>query len=293
MPEEPRRGDWRRVPRRTPSADDATSGEKGPGLELHLLGSGAALPTAARDTTSLLVRGPDGWSLIDCPGAVVHKLARLGLRPADLRRLLITHDHVDHVYGLAHLLHAIAVAGAPEALEIHGPPAALERVGAIVAAHGLEGDRYPTLRLRPIEMEEGFEVVASDGMRIVAAPTAHGRDTAALRLEAEGASLCHSSDTRPCAAVAALARHADLLLHDCGGPHRLREDFAANHSSAREAGEIAAAAGAAGLVLMHLGVAEEPLLAECLEEAATAFAGPVELGCDGARYAIAGRCGAR
>jgi ribonuclease Z len=93
--------------------------------------------------------------------------------------------------------------------------------------------------------------------------------------------------------VAALARHADLLLHDCGGPHRLREDFAANHSSAREAGEIAAVAGAAGLVLVHLGVAEEPLLAECLEEAKAAFTGPVELGRDGARYAIAGRAGAR
>jgi ribonuclease Z len=263
------------------------------GLELHLLGTGAALPTAARDTTGLLVRGPDGWSLIDCPGAIVHKLARLGLRPADLRRLLITHDHVDHIYGLAHLLHAIAVAGVPDALEIHAPPAALERVEAIVAAHGLEGDRYPRLGLRPIEMEEGFEVVAGDGLRILAAPTAHGRDTAALRLEAGGASLCHSSDTRPCDAVAALAREAGLLLHDCGGPHRLRDDFAANHSSAREAGDIAAAAGVARLVLVHLGVAEEALLAECLEEARAAFEGPVELGCDGDRYALAGRGGAR
>jgi ribonuclease Z len=263
------------------------------GLELYLLGTGAALPTAARDTTSLLARGPDGWSLIDCPGAVVHKLARLGLQPADLRRLLITHDHVDHIYGLAHLLHAIAVAGVPDVLEIHAPPATLERVEAIVAAHGLEGDRYPALSLRPIEMVEGFEVVAGDGMRILAAPTAHGRDTAALRLEAGGASLCHSSDTRPCDAVAALAREAGLLLHDCGGPHRLRDDFAANHSSAREAGEIASAAGVARLVLVHLGVAEEALLAECLEEAGSAFEGPVELGCDGARYALAGRGGAR
>lgn len=256
-------------------------------LRVDVLGSGTGHPTALRDTTSLLVGGGDGWSLIDCPGSVVHKLARLGLSPSSLRRVILTHNHVDHVYGLPHLLHALAIAAETEALELAAPAQTLATVRDLVTAHGLEGERYPRLELVELALEEDIELDAGGGARIRFAPAEHGRDTVSVRFDAgEGAALCHSSDTRPCDALVRLARGADMLFHDCGGPHRLRERFAANHSSAREAGQTAEAAGVDLLVLLHLGVDRSELVEECVAEARGAFGGQVVAASDGARWRL-------
>ena len=254
---------------------------------VHVLGSGSGAPGRDRDTTSLLVGAADGWTLVDCPGSVVSKLARLELRPADLKRVVLTHNHVDHVYGFPHLVHAMGIAGHGGSLTVHAPHQTLDAVKAMVTTHQLHGERYPSLDLQAIEIEEGFVVV--DGkLRLLASPATHGRDTAALRFESGGVAVCHSSDTCPSKAVVRLARDARLLFHDCGGPHRLRNSFLDSHTSAREAGEIAALAAAERLVLIHLGGGDE-LLSESLEEARDAFSGGVELALDGRSYRVTDR----
>ena len=125
-------------------------------LTVHVLGSGSGLPTSRRDTTSLLIRTMDGDTLVDCPGGIVHKLARAGVSPGGLRRVILTHAHVDHVYGLPHLIHAQAVAGVGAVLRIHAPRETLELVRGLVALHGLEGSTYPAVELVPIPLEPGY-----------------------------------------------------------------------------------------------------------------------------------------
>lgn len=255
-------------------------------LRVHVLGCGSGYPTAERDTSSLLIGAPDGWTLVDCPGSVVHKLARLGVAPADLRRVILTHNHVDHVYGLPHLIHALAIAGRRDHIEVAAPRQTLGTVAAMMAAHGLEDARYPQVKGIEIALEEGAEIGAAAGTRIRAAPAAHGRDTVAVRFDAAEASVCHSSDTTPSVAVVRLARGADMLFHDCAGPHRLKGGFAASHSSAREAAEVAADAGVGTLVLMHLGALEGAVLEECVREAESGFSGVVILPHDGAAWVL-------
>lgn len=250
-------------------------------LTVHVLGAGSGLPTARRDTTSLLVHGAGEWTLVDCPGSVVHKLARHGVRPGDLARLVLTHDHVDHIYGLPHLIHAVAISGPGATLRLHAPAATLETVARLVDALGLEGDRYPELHMEEIPAEPGIPVAESEGLRITAAPTLHGRDTRALRFECAGNVACYSSDTRRSEALAGLFAGADLLLHDCAGLHAHREDFASNHSSAREAGEIAAAASVRELLLIHLSPEAERDEAALVKEAEGTFGGRVGVARDG------------
>lgn len=55
------------------------------------------------------IRDDDGVTLIDTAlqgraGAMVSKLDSLGIRPTDIRRILLTHCHPDHAGGAAHLL---------------------------------------------------------------------------------------------------------------------------------------------------------------------------------------------
>ena len=75
-----------------------------PWPQLFVLGSGTALPSAERDNTSLAVDTPEGLWLIDCGGSVYHKLLHLGLDPLRLQGVFLTHNHLDHVYGLPALL---------------------------------------------------------------------------------------------------------------------------------------------------------------------------------------------
>jgi len=255
-------------------------------LRVHVLGSSSGMTSATRDTMGLAIETTEGATLVDCPGGVVHKLARQGLRADALRRVILTHNHVDHVYGIPHLLHALAIGADLDSLTIHAPEQTLETVRAVISAHDLWGPRYADLDLQPIEMVAGTAVVETDGLRITASPAAHGRDTVALRFQAGDLAVCHSSDTRPSEAVEALAKDAGLLLHDCGGLHRDRSEFDHSHSSAREAGRIAGAAGVEQLVLIHLSYDVDQLAEELIAEAGDAFAGDIVLACDEDVYEV-------
>lgn len=253
-------------------------------LTAYVLGSGSGLPTARRDTTALLVVA-GATILVDCPGGVVHKLARLGVRPGDVDDVILTHDHVDHVYGLAHLVHALAIAGEPGPLPVHAPAATLATVRRIVTAHGLDAEGYPVLDLRPVPGEPA-ELLHTGELRVTAAPTAHARDTRALRFATTEAALGHSSDTRYHEPLAALFEGVDVLLHDCAGLEHDRAAFADNHSSAREAGELAARAGARGLRLIHLSPDAERDEEALVREAASAYDGPIAVARDGDLYRL-------
>jgi ribonuclease Z len=99
----------------------------------------------------------------------------------------------------------------------------------------------------------------------------------ALRLDAaEAPSVVYSSDTEPCEAVVELARGADTLIHEAtyaegdGRRHGV-------HSTAREAGEIAARAGVRRLILTHIDPAHHDATAALADEAHQRFDGEVEI----------------
>lgn len=272
------------------NADANVSVDHG-GLVVDVLGAGSGYPTAVRDTSSLLIGSVEGWTVVDCPGSLVHKLAARALPLGALRRIILTHDHVDHVYGLPHLIQALAIEGRADEVHLLAPGQALATVEGMLRVHNLIGDRYPEVRQTEIPMVEATEVLRTEDLRISASPTEHTRDTVALRFETAAAAVCYSSDTRPSEAVTRLAAEVDILLHDCAGPHRLRDTFSGSHSSALEAARVAAAAGARKLVLTHLGARDDDVLKECRAEAEAEFGGPVDLALDGTRWTVPSHAG--
>lgn len=251
-------------------------------MRLTILGSGSGLPTAHRDTCCLLVDAGAGPFLVDCAGGIVSKLARAEVALPELRHVVLTHDHVDHVYGLAHLLHARAVHGGCDELAVRGPAATLRLVEGMVRLHGLTGPRYPTLQLQEVPLVPGSLVYEDAAMRVTATPVEHGRDTIGLRFDAASGSLTHSSDTRYSEALIRLGASTDLLLHDCGGLHADRESgFGDQHASAQEAGRAAAAANAGQLLLMHLPGGKYATARDLEREASAAFGRPVRAARDG------------
>ena len=243
------------------------------------LGSAAAVPDETHANTYLAVEGERGFFLIDCADSPLVRIQRAGLAPERLRGLIITHFHPDHVFGLPILLMNIWLLGRTDPLPVHGLQDALERFEVLMDL--FRWQEWPGLfpvPCRTVTEEVGALVLEDEEFRITGAPVKHLMPTLGLRIENKrsGVVVAYSSDTSPCDAVVALARDADVLIHEAA-----KETL--GHSSAAQAGEIARRAGAGRLVLIHYRLG--PWQYErWLEEAATTFGGPVELAQDFGEY---------
>jgi ribonuclease Z len=91
-------------------------------LELVFLGTSAATPTKRRNVSSLIVQTHKESLLIDAGEGTQLQIIRSGLRRGRIDRILITHLHGDHFYGLIGLLTSFQLNKREEPLHLYGPP---------------------------------------------------------------------------------------------------------------------------------------------------------------------------
>ncbi|TQS74486.1 ribonuclease Z [Ornithinibacillus gellani] len=93
-------------------------------MELLFLGTGAGLPSKARNVTSialsLLQEINEIW-MFDCGEATQHQILRTSIKPGKISRIFITHMHGDHVFGLPGFLSSRSFQGGSDRLTIYGP----------------------------------------------------------------------------------------------------------------------------------------------------------------------------
>lgn len=244
-----------------------------------LLGTGTGVPDADRESTHMVWAGPGGPLLIDAGGSTYQRLLRAGLDPlgdthtAPLQGILLTHSHCDHINGLAALLFSLRLAGRSEPLPIYGLAPTLTLVRGILDAFGLEGYQA---EIDWREVAAGDTIALAEGWKIRTALTAHSRPCLALRFEPDegGPALAYSADTEPCPAVADLAQGAAALIHEATTPGPF-----AGHTSPRQAGAVAAAAGVGRLTLVHYSPRWTMPEAEAIAEVrAGGYSGRAEIG---------------
>jgi ribonuclease Z len=254
------------------------------------LGTAGAIPSAVRDTTWLAVVAPEGTVLVDCGGSPVARLRQAGLDPLDVTHVVITHLHADHAYGLPALVQGLRLLGRQRPLWVWSRVEHLDPLRQVLAAFGLD-ERPGTFPVRfgALDLTGTAVTFAVGALQVRAAPNEHGRmPNVALRVDVAGhpdRAVVYSSDTAPCDAVVALARGAHTLIHEATFPHRDRGRFGV-HSTAREAGEVAARAGVRRLLLVHIDSDYHEELDALAAEAAKAFGGPVEVARERVRYPL-------
>ena len=107
-------------------------------------------------------------------------------------------------------------------------------------------------------------------------PVDHSTPTSGFKIKSSATAIVYSSDTSPCKRVIKAAENAKVLIHEASNTSEFEDRLnCAGHSSARQAGEVAARAGVETLFLCHFDPQYANDSTELIIEAGIAFDGQV------------------
>ena len=263
------------------------SGQPRERTRLILLGTaGGPRPRMARSAPAQAIVVGDTAYVVDCGDGVARQLVLAGVPLRDVRHIFITHHHSDHNADYGNLVLLAWAAGLRTRVDSWGPPPLgrmtelfFEMNATDIDARTTDEGRVP---LRPLmhahELRAGGLVTQDQNLRVTAALVHHPPMVPAFayRFDAADRSIVISGDTTPVDSLVALARHADILVHealyDAAAVDRLvatvpnasdlRRSILSHHTTAEEAGRVAAEAGVGTLVLSHLIPAEDPTITD-------------------------------
>lgn len=295
----------------------AAAKEKSAQVKLITLGTIAGpVPTTARTQTSNLLIVDGQYYLIDAGANAARRVAQAGVAVPQIDDIFITHGHSDHTAGLPFLLSVAWYYGRSTPLNIYGPVGTQALVDAAIAFDAIDGTirhgaQSNSLRDIVAAHEVGPGRFYSDGNLAVTAVEnshfhfapdnpAYGKFASySYRFDIKnGLSIVFTGDTGPSAAVAKLAKGADVLVSEALAIDEIRqrrkqagswqslspaeqEQWTAHmldeHITPEQAGKLAAKAGVDMLILSHLSFSGKAIddYQRFVDRAAKYFDGPI------------------
>jgi ribonuclease BN (tRNA processing enzyme) len=291
----------------------------------------AAQPTAAPGDTKAILLGTKGGPrvnkgranpsnlvtaagrsyVVDCGYGVTRQLVEAGVEAHEVRTILITHNHSDHMVELGPLVYSAWAGGLREPLDVWGPPPIgkiatnfLDSIGYDIDIR-IEDEGRPDLRKlvrvhefdAPLLGNGSATVFEREGLKVSAARVRHPPITHAYayRFDAPDRSIVLSGDTTYSPELIALAKGADVLVHEVmhlGGLDRLlsrnpnaptlRKHLIDSHTTTEQLGRVAAEAEVKTLVLSHLVPGDDPSITDAVwtEDVRKNFSGEIVVGRD-------------
>lgn len=223
--------------------------------------------------------------IVDCGNGVARQLVLAGVALSRMRHVFITHHHSDHNADYGTLLLLAWGSGLQTPVDTWGPPplATITRLFLEMSASDIETrmadeGRVPLAPLiRAHELTQAGPVLQDANVKVTCTPVTHPLVASAFayRFDTADRSVVFSGDTARSDNLVALAKGADVLVHEAlfvpavdrivagdRNTSTLRKHLLDSHTSIQDCGRVAAAAGVKTLVITHRVPTDDPAITE-------------------------------
>jgi ribonuclease BN (tRNA processing enzyme) len=267
---------------------------------------GGPRPRASRGNTAHALVVDDVLYVVDCGSGVARQLVQAGIALTTLRHVFITHHHSDHNLDYGNVIMQAWASGLRTRVDAWGPPplAKMTRLYFEMNAYDIDTriadeGRVPLVPLVHVhELTQAGPVMQDERVKVSATLVDHPPvvPAFAFRFDGPDRSIVFSGDTNMSDNLVRLAKGADLLVHEAlwvpavdrlvarvPNASTLKKHIIDSHTSAEDAGRVAAAAGVKTLVLSHLVPADDPAVTEpmWIDAARAHFKGEIVVARDG------------
>lgn len=273
---------------------------------LILLGTGGGpRPRKAVSAPAQVIIVNGAAYVIDCGDGVARQLVSAGVPLNSLRHVFITHHHSDHNADYGNLLLLGWTIGLQSRIDTWGPPPLTQMTRQFFELNAFDINtriadegRPPLIPLiHPHDISAGGVILQDDNIKVTAALVDHPpiKHAFAYRFDAKDRSIVISGDTAMSKNLIALAKGADVLVHEAlwvpavdrivakiENAATLKEHIIKSHTSAEDCGRVAAEAGVKTLVLSHLVPPDDPAITDqaWIDAARKQFRGDIIVGKD-------------
>jgi ribonuclease BN (tRNA processing enzyme) len=272
--------------------------------KLVLLGTGGGpMPKVTRAAPAQAVVVDGVTYIVDCGNGVARQMAKARLGFRTLRAVFVTHHHSDHNADFGNLFLLLWAGGLDTAVDAFGPPPLVAMTAQFLALNAYDiatriaDEGRPPLAplIRAHDIDAAGEVYRDERVRVTCTLVKHPPvvPAFAFRFDTQDRSIVFSGDTAPCDSLIALARGADVLVHEvlhepsldaiCANlPNatRLRRHLLDSHTTQDQVGIVAREAGVKCLVLSHFVPADSVTDDTWRDAAARDYDGKIVLGRD-------------
>ena len=253
-------------------------------LTAVVCGSRGPLPAPDRAETCILVKAGDDMYIVDTGDGSLTNLRNWRVLLNQVRSILFTHLHSDHISNLPDFhLNTWVAQNRPTKLNVYGPEGILKVTEGFERAYELDykwrnehhGDAIAPLNVagysaHTIDLSDPV-IIDNNGLRVTAFEVSHSPVEPALgfRFDYKGRSIVISGDTSYNENLIKYSNNADVLFHDALSKNlieivrkssfdnrpllaKLLQDILSYHATPLEAAETANQANVKHLILYHL-----------------------------------------
>lgn len=221
-------------------------------LIVTFLGTSGALSGEKRDNTYLVFKRSKIVILVDCGGSPVQKLSKVGIDFTKIACIIITHGHVDHLYGLPSLLHSMVMWKRKIPLKIYCPLGIKGQIESLIGIFSLSKKSGFEIDIRGISLARE-EFYVHDGLRLYSIPAIHNTPAIGIEIHYDDKKIIYSGDTAPNEALMEVSRRCDLLIHECNFFNK----GTADHTNLSDIKMIITKTMPKRVILVHFGYMED------------------------------------